>query len=220
MRLASDAVLNGMAGGDVFKQALIDTIVKYQPDTVIETGTYLGIGTSAAILEGLNQVGEEFAFYSIEVNPDYYKVATRNISDPNAILLHGLSIPREMIPDKINYKGLPDHIYVDHPEAIRNQEYTKEVSFKALDNMLGVAMSLCNSFSPAMVVLDSAGHLGKIEFDYLMRLHRGETFILALDDTEHFKHHATTEAIKQDKRFTLLWSSKAKFGSAIYKFTE
>lgn len=215
MKVASNEHLNGMAGGDAFKQQIGAVIREYNPQFILETGTYYGEGTTRAIIDAKSP---ESRLISIEVNPEHYNKAFKNINDPNTILLNGLSIPRDLLPKKLDLDGYPDNVFVDHEAANRWQLYQNEVAHGVKDNMINTAMGLLNTYRPDMVLLDSAGHIGTIEFDYLMALFRGRDMILALDDTMHIKHFKTTQKIAEDTRFTLLWETHEKFGSAIYKF--
>jgi hypothetical protein len=73
-------------------------------------------------------------------------------------------------------------------------------------------------YQPDFVLLDSAGHLGHLEFVYTTSKLRGRCFI-ALDDTNHVKHYQSVLDMKQDpKRFRIVAESKEKFGFCIAEF--
>lgn len=216
MKVASNVHMNGMAGGNDFNRKLADFIPIYKPKYILETGTYMGTGTTQAII---NSKGNA-RLITIEVNPDHYNKAFKNIDDPDTMLLNGLSIPKALLPQTLDLSEYPDSVFIDHEDAERWQLYQNEVSHNVRDNMINTAMGLLNNYRPEMVVLDSAGHMGTIEFDYFMTLYRGHEFILALDDTHHIKHYKTVQKIKTDKRFKLIWETFEKFGSAIYHFKD
>ncbi len=181
----------------------LTTLIAHENITrVIETGTYLGNGTTKAVLKGFRILELDYDFISIEVNPDYHAQAKNNNAGTNVNFINGLSIPRSMLPVSITYDA-PDHIIVDHLDP---NCYTKEVLFNVPDAMLNLAVEL----KPELVILDSAGHLGLIEFNYLMQLIPNDAFYLALDDTNHIKHYHTLELIKQHpNKFEILWNDQS-----------
>ena len=55
-----------------------------------------------------------------------------------------------------------------------------------------------------LVVLDSAGGCGLYEFEIMMSVMRGASFLLLLDDTHHLKHFRSLRQIQGDQRFKVL----------------
>lgn len=213
MQIAEDLVKNGMTSGELFNRKLTQFVREMGFTKLIETGTYHGTGTTAAILQGLEG---KFEFYSIEVNPEHYKIAQENLSKISGmVVLHGLSVGRPELPVSIT-AGLPDFVVIDHQPKNRMQKYLKEVSYDCHDHMLDYALDKFD-YKPDFVLLDSAGHMGYIEFLYLMKRVRG-SFYLALDDTRHHKHYESMQFIKSHKEFEIIWGDEDKFGSAIMKY--
>jgi hypothetical protein len=70
---------------------------------------------------------------------------------------------------------------------------------------------------PDFVLLDSAGHMGHIEFAYLLSQLTGPCHI-ALDDIRHIKHHRSFRQIQSNPRFELLVSSNEKFGFCLANY--
>lgn len=224
MQIAEQVVKNGVSGSDSFCNELAFYITKNHVKKVIETGTHKGQGTTRAVVEALKLQGK-FDFYSIEVNPVFYVEAQKNLGFiPGLVLLNGLSVAKALLPIDTTF-SVPDHIIVDHYPENRNQQYRKEVMHNVPDNMLDYALSKFN-YRPDMVILDSAGHMGLVEFKYLMERIKG-SFLLCLDDTCHVKHYDTMQYIYQHpEMFEILWEveseyinavSGSKFGSAIIK---
>lgn len=175
---------------------------------IIETGSYHGTGTTKAIAAG-EQV------YSIEVNPKNHDIAKKNNKGSHIQFLLGLSVDKSQIPVNITF-DVPDHIIVDHLDRNRQKLYTAEVSYEVEDNLLDKALSMMD-YKPDLVLLDSAGHMGLIEFKYLMERVKGK-FYLALDDTLHVKHYNTMQYIKENtEQFKVIYETDEKFGSAIIK---
>lgn len=217
MILASTIDKHGMSISDELKLDINYIISSEKPSKIIETGTYLGLGSTKTILESiiLNDI-EDASFTSIEANKVFYLTAKKHLKEFEHMkgfrLINSISIPRILIPKEVE-NDLPENVITDHLVA---DDYLKETDFDCPYDGLGFAMGLIGN-RPDLVILDSAGHLGTIEFHYLMSL-VDSSFILILDDTLHRKHFKTMEYIRSDERFTILKESKNKFGYAICKY--
>jgi hypothetical protein len=211
MKLAEQHLPNGMAAQNDFCEAITHLIQSQRLKKIIETGSYLGEGTTQAIADAL--VGDE-QVYSIEVNPKFHTQASKLHRNTPINFLLGLSIARTELPISTTF-DVPEHVYIDHTDKTRAVLYKQEVSYPVADNMLHYALSKVN-FMPDLVILDSAGHMGLQEFRYLMeRVEPG--FYLALDDTNHVKHYHTCELLGDN--FKLIFSTDQGFGSRIYHIT-
>lgn len=214
MKLASQLEPHGMAASMELRQDIYNVIQDAKSRNVIETGTYNGLGSTSAILHGLKDAhGTQFSFISMESDPVFYNQARQNLEeeiyDGSLVLMNKISVPKHLLPSTVS--DVPEDIITDHADPSR---YLKEVPKGIEDNGLMAALILLD-YKPDLVLLDSAGHLGTIEFDYLMQ-HAIGPFILILDDTLHRKHYQTLEKIKADpERFYILKESKNKFGHAI-----
>lgn len=209
-----------------FARHIANLVMYVRPRRIIETGTYLGTGTSKVIAEAVQQNGVEADFVSVEVNPAYCRRAKKFFAE-NGLSVHclnGLSLPRGLLPGKEQIEeetvsGLKDaDIFVDHRPDVRARWYYKETDFPDVpDDLLGLCLKQFD-FRPDFVLLDSAGHIGGIEFDYLVQRLQGVCWI-GLDDIQHIKHHRSYERILSDSRFECVATSQEKFGSCIAKFT-
>jgi glycosyltransferase involved in cell wall biosynthesis/ADP-heptose:LPS heptosyltransferase/tetratricopeptide (TPR) repeat protein len=209
-----------------FGRNIKELFARITPQKIIETGTYLGTGTTAIIADTLTGLGiRDTVFYTIEVNPEYYSKAKKYFSDNNlkVYALNGLSIPRSMLlsRNEITRKTITEakysSIFVDHPEQKRAELYHRETDFPNVpDNLLYKCLKNFD-FKPDFVLLDSAGHLGNIEFDCLIENLKGECYI-ALDDIYHIKHHRDFLKMQSDERFEIVVQSEEKFGFCIARF--
>lgn len=209
MQIAQQLMPNGMGAHNDFKDAITDLIRSKKLKRIIETGCYLGEGTTQAIADAL--LGDELV-YSIEVNPRYYEIARKRHRSKNINFLLGLSVGRADLPVSFTF-DVPDFVVVDHLDHNREILYKQEVSFKVPDNMLNQALSKLE-YKPDLIILDSAGHMGLQEFKYLMDIVE-PGFYLALDDTNHVKHYQTVQ-ILENLGHELLFSTDQGFGSRIY----
>lgn len=209
---------------DEFCCKIEDLFVEFKPKRIIETGTYLGNGSTELIASLIRDIPIENAeFHSIECNDAYQQAAQRYLRDEGlSDLVHfwsGLSIPSKLLPTigEIDAKLCDIKAHRDHPIGLEGIRYTKEVREFKDDNMLE---KVINSLSgkPDFVLLDSAGHLGGIEFLYLLSLLKDECFI-ALDDINHVKHFETFKYISKSELFEVIATGDEKFGYAITKYT-
>lgn len=209
MQIAQNLMPNGMAAHNEFKDAITYLIKTKKLQRIIETGSYLGEGTTQAIADAL--VGHE-QVWSIEVNPRHYEIARKRHRNTPINFLLGLSVGRSDLPTSFTF-DVPDNVVIDHLDHNRELLYKQEISFKGADDMLHFALAKLD-FKPDLVILDSAGHMGFQEFKYLMdRVDPG--FYLALDDTNHVKHYHTCKSL-ETVDCELVFETEQGFGSRIY----
>ncbi|MDA8991270.1 class I SAM-dependent methyltransferase [Opitutales bacterium] len=211
---------------NTFKTAIKRFIEKYDIKNIIETGTYQGEGTTEAICDSIKQSNEIKAF-SIEVNENFILKASKFLLSKNNFnrirILHGLSIPSRLIPSKIEIQKFVNEcsnhkLYIDHAEDERVNNYCNEVDFRNLDeDLMLFCLNNIDNKKNTLIILDSAGHLGYIEFNYLLSILERTTYI-ALDDIYHLKHFKSYQQVKSDSRFEIIFKSNSKFGSLIVKF--
>jgi hypothetical protein len=212
-----------------FGIALRKIIQDKKPKRIIETGTYLGRGTTTVIASAIKDFNIDIVrFYSLEVNPHHYKAAFDHLKNKGLLgvvsLINGLSIHRYELPnrDKIKRDFLdrewPEGVYIDHSKDSRVDRYFEETNFDHVpDGMLLTCLEGLN-FSPDLVLLDSGGHIGEIEFNTVIPKLK-KPCVIALDDVFHVKHYNNLQKIRKDSRFKVLHLSKEKFGFCITKFT-
>jgi hypothetical protein len=209
-----------------FARSVRDVFKRFTPRKIVETGTYLGNGTTMIIAKSLREFGiDDARFISIEINPRNIAKAEQNLSRAGLSLAiwNGLSVPREMLPtrqqierDLVN-NVLAEDLIVDHEEADRATLYHRETDFPDLpDDLLGLALAEFEN-RPDFLLLDSGGHMGFVEFEYAISKLRGPCLV-ALDDIHHVKHFRSFQKITSDLRFTLIAVSEEKFGFCVARF--
>ncbi len=220
--------LTQIDGESDFARAIRELITSIRPTKIIETGTYLGQGTTRAIASALKETGNtEATFFSIEINPNNLNQAAMFLNKEGLLervrLLQGLSLQRRLLPNESDiHRNLVENpefadIYVDHKENERAKLYHAETNFQGGDeDLLKKTLDVFQG-KPDFVLLDSGGHIGGIEFDYLLSNLKGPCYI-ALDDIYHVKHHRSFKRMQQDSRFKILRSSKEKFGFCLAHF--
>jgi len=212
--LASTIDPHGIAASMSLRADIRNIIIDHKPYNILETGTYNGLGSTSAILHGLVDANVDgFSLISIESNRRNHAEAVKNIGGEQykgtVLLMHANSLPTEMMP-KMVYE-VPDHVITDYADPMK---YLNEVPDNIDDDGIYRAMALLDN-RPDLVLLDSAGHLGLLEFERVCQLAE-QAFILILDDTLHRKHYDTLKFIKQHPEdFDIMKESKEKFGHAI-----
>jgi predicted O-methyltransferase YrrM len=211
-----------------FARVIRETIQAVRPTKLIETGTYHGQGTTKVITSALRDAKIDNArFFSIEVNPNNIQEAQRYLHSQGLLdrvtILHGLSLPKSLLPTEADIqKSLVENpeysgIFVDHQEGDRARLYHGETTLKGgQEDLLKKVLDVFEG-KPDFVLLDSAGHVGSIEFDYLIANLKAPCYI-ALDDIYHVKHFKSLKKLEADPRFKMIASSKERFGSCLTYF--
>lgn len=217
MQIAEQIVKHGMSSTGEFSKHLTALIAAQGITKVIETGTYMGQGTTRAVINGLLQHKLPFHFISIEINPDHHAIAQKNIGKIQGVeLWNGRSITKDHPLISTDFSALPDHVIIDHLPEYRTALYEKEVDFDVPENLLQKAVDFFDG-KPELVILDSAGHYGWAEFNAILGLINAP-FILALDDTNHGKHWSSVQILKSTpETFEIIFETNDKFGSVIAK---
>lgn len=218
---------SGTGIGPQLAEAIRWAVAQYRPRRVFESGTYKGTGTTAAIEQALDLLSPDAEFVSVECDPECHRIAKDNAKAGNyrAELINGLSLPRRWLPtaDEIQFElrcanELDEDLYVDHPEADRHLWYFNEsdkpdVEDDQISKIIGERWGgRCD-----LIVLDSAGHLGLLEFRRCLATLEGPCVFVA-DDTLHVKHAATLNVMRGDPEFQILRESDERFGFAVMRY--
>jgi hypothetical protein len=183
---------------------------------IIECGTFNGLGSTSRFCEAIHD--NPIPFISIEVNPMYHQLAIKNLSYnflSFTTLINGLTIPRHLLPKKedidLSYATY-DFIESKDPKEC----YIQEINFDVPDDILGKIFK--DEMEDELIFLDSAGHMGFIEFNYLLSLTKFPKMII-LDDINHIKHFKTMQFIKsQPENFKIILTDNDRYGFAIVNY--
>ncbi|MDE1906744.1 MAG: hypothetical protein KGH75_09890 [Rhodospirillales bacterium] len=201
---------------------LVAQIKKHNIKSGIETGTHLGLGSTKNIAKAFLEAGEtkDVNFISLEANHLNFAQAKKNLEAYEFIYpVLGSSCYRDSIVEFLQNDPVlqhPEHypeIYIDFRDSTNAaQNYISE-SIGAGDTDLPdwdgfglLPQWLQNQKDDhVLIVLDSAGGLGWLEFSIVLQYSRPYT--LLLDDVEHVKHFRSLEYIKNPAHgFKLLGS--------------
>lgn len=197
--------------------AIRRAVARFRPRSILETGTYLGEGTTRILYESAKETGP-FELITIEVHREYHAVAQMRYRDcPEVRCLHGLSVGREDLPtaewiDQHMVKNNIPGIYYDHPSRQRVGLYMSETDCEegVPDDLLVKMLD----HSPDLIVLDSAGHIGHLEFQTVVQ-RATPPYVLVLDDCAHIKHFASAQFIRQapaEQGWSIIEEGSERFG--------
>jgi hypothetical protein len=197
-------------------QALCTAIDRLDPLVLIESGTYLGTGTTRALLHALGQRRPK-RFVTLEVSKTLLQQAVANLADaPWIECVWGMSVRRRAAIEFVRQDPLlrdldPDlDIYVDFlPNPVAG--YLAELEGRLVgdstescpDGLLEHLLPLHAPDRP-LVTLDSAGGIGFLEFQETLRLLGSHPFGLFLDDINHVKHYRSKLHIEADPAFSVI----------------
>lgn len=211
-----------------FKEDIADYFESYQPQAILETGLYHGMGSTRTICELIRDLPIKNAeFYSIECSETNINIAKENLKHGDLLkyvtIISGLSIPKRLMPDEHDINNtiaiaVLSKAKADHLDDPKNAafHYLKETEVYEKDDRIDDVMKIFRN-QMDFILLDSGGHMGKIEFDYVISKLKSPCAI-ALDDTQHCKHLESAKFIYEDPRFEVLYDSDEKNGSLIAQF--
>jgi tRNA(1-methyladenosine) methyltransferase and related methyltransferases len=201
---------------DKLVAALRQGIAGFQPRLVIESGTYLGQGSTQAILSAFGE-NPPAVFYTLEVSRRFHEQARRNLAAHAFIqCFWGLSVHRqkaiEFLEQDRFIKDLDPNldIYVDFlPDPTAG--YLNEVrgglgdesDQDAPQGLLGMLLENHRADRP-LICLDSAGGLGWLEFQEMLRFQQEHPFLLFLDDINHVKHYRSKVYVESSAAFRVI----------------
>ena len=214
--------------------SLREEILSGRIDTVIESGTYLGLGSTSTIAQVFADLSRQPEFYTFEASWVNWKKAKKNLEKfPFVNPVWGRSVPLdeavkfirndELLKNHHNYSN----IYIDggnDPVAFylneisggfglsrfsfvnkyyKKKEETDKPQFFMGENLLRKYLLKFKHRNP-LILLDSCGGVGFLEFEILIGTMKDAPFYLILDDINHIKHFRSYEYLKNDPSFRII----------------
>ena len=187
--------------GNVYEKFISEIIKKHNIKSIVETGTYDGMGSSQILAKtGLT-------FDTIECHGMNFIAAKVNLENfKNTTVHHAYSLPlNEMIefikndewtnnPDKMIELGVKfDH---ENPRWYYQHELNDVVSKPPQEDLL---MKLITNPERQLVFLDSSGGTGLLEFQKVISLPKEilKEKVIMFDDVNHIKHYRSVEWMKE-----------------------
>lgn len=210
---------------DPVLRSLLFRIVKAESiKCVVETGTFLGLGSTTMLAEAFPTNAPPHRFVTLEANRQRWEKARDNLTRfPFVTPVWGLSVPLEealafLAADEClsDHRRWPD-VWIDDvvdPLAFYSAELRGQLGGVSKQDVASgyqgedlLRLELRASAGlPVFIVLDSAGGVGFLEFSILLRELRDRPYIILLDDIDHIKHFRSAQIVHDDPRFTILGS--------------
>lgn len=213
------------------RQLLAEAIVRERIGHVIETGTFEGLGSTRFLAETFASTIVPRTFVTIEANWRSWRRARRNLRRFGFIRsLWGRSLQtRQALEFVETDQCLREHgrypdIFIDNvedPVAFYRREILGELGgvskrlHRRVLRMFDRAVHyqgedlLERSLLPVrdegpLVVLDSAGGVGWLEFQTMLRVMQHRRYHVLLDDVHHLKHFRSLAHIRADPAFRII----------------
>lgn len=214
----------GMQNDPYLKHALEKLASGGGINVIIETGTNLGLGSTKLLAESFKN--KNVIIHTIEVNFPIFKQAKQNLKKYKKVKCHyGCSTEIteailfiETDPAIINHEKHPEFFIDDVSNP--TEFYTKEIKgiLKLNSNKRQIKSLLkpkpkesllrdlikSNYEKELLIVLDSAGGTGKLEFNITTNLLSQKDYYLLLDDTHHLKHFRSVIEIRNNKNWEII----------------
>ncbi|MFI5228806.1 MAG: hypothetical protein ACHQWU_07040 [Gemmatimonadales bacterium] len=201
---------------------------------VIETGTYLGTGSTRMLASAFPTGEPPESFVTIEANWSSWRAALANLAGfPFVKALWGRTVTRAAALAFVrsdealkHHERWPDVFIDDTRHPIKS--YTRELrgrlggrprGTRAIaqfigdrmrrysgENLLSEQLQAAREKGP-LILLDSAGGIGWLEFQTVLRDMSAVPFTIVLDDTHHVKHFRSLAHIRGDSSFTVVAES-------------
>ena len=215
------------------KNIIQEIIYKEKIKYVIESGTFQGLGSTKMIAECFTEQSTPEQFVTIEVNWNFWKQARENLSKyPFVTCLWGRSVNLNKAlkfikkDDYIINHGKYPEIFIDDiidPLRFYTDELLGNLGSKKIDNfeqynydkknhyqgenLLKKYLSKFRKNNP-LIILDSAGGIGFLEFQILLKTMKKSSYIVLLDDVLHIKHHRSLLHIQESSDFMIVEFNK------------
>lgn len=213
------------------REALKSTIEQERINYVIETGTYQGLGSTTFVAESFQEDSPPRIFVTMEANWISWRRAKRNLSRFTFVRpLWGKSVETkealtfiqndDLLRNHQDYKDLfIDNI--DDPIAFYSNEVLGKLGSWRFRLANIIANLLFRAFNyqgedllrhyllqfrdkKPLVVLDSAGGIGFLEFSIVLETMLSYPYLILLDDIHHVKHYRSFIHIRSDSSFSII----------------
>ena len=195
-------ILGQITSDTVFASYIKKYISEYRPQTIVESGTWKGMGSTMRIIEAITNNGLDSLFISLEINFEFYKIALNNLRDytNKCILLYGRVVE---VSDIINF--------------IRQNELSHEQTGWAQEDLLNTARcSNVMTLIPKKIdflLLDGGEFSTYAEWKLL----GSRSSIIGLDDVRCLKCKKIVEELMNDENYEQLTTNSEKNGFAFFK---
>ncbi len=205
---------------------------------ILETGTYIGLGSTRMLAECFSGESSTPEIITLEANWRNWKNAKKNLRKYKFVIpVWGLSVPKEEALQFVKNDYAIQHqdefpdVYIDgagdplgfYLKELSGEFGTTRFNFinyflKILENrdktinyrgedLLRIYLRKYKDETP-LIVLDSSGAIGLLEFNIVQNIMGKSPYYLLLDDICHLKHFRSVAEIKQNPEFRILMSDE------------
>lgn len=217
-----------MSKDTLFKQVLTDLFSVNQISYIIETGTWLGTGSTQTLASSFPKAHPPKIYYTIEGNLTFHIIAHFNLRKwPFVKPLWGDTVAKD--------KALA---FIKEDEALKNHECYPDVFIDTLDNPIqfytneiegklgkNAIISVVDWFGETflsrpqdllyqlvnkhrddkpLILLDSAGGIGWLEYQVVRDTLGQRPYWLILDDIHHLKHFRSLADVQSRSDFRII----------------
>jgi hypothetical protein len=218
------------------RELLKRSIVREGIRHVVESGTHEGLGSTRFLAEVFAEVSPPRSFVTIEANWRSWRRARRNLRRfPFVQVLWGESLDtREAIEfvesdDCLRHHARYPNVFIDEtddpvgfyvrelrgglggvPRDLRHRLLMKfhRLVFYRGERLLARCLDAVRDENP-LIVLDSAGGVGWLEFSTVLASMEGRPYVVLLDDVHHVKHFRSLAHVRRDPSFEMLGVDEA-----------
>ena len=229
-RLASMRMVDDSGLGPVLSRVISEYAVAH----VVETGTYLGTGSTRMLAAAFASRRPPESFITIEANWSSWRAALGNLAAfPFVTVLWGRTMPRRTAlafvrsDDALRHHERWPDVFIDdtrHPVKSYSRELRGRLGGRPRglgptvrfakdrlrhysgDDLLTQSLHAVRQQRP-LILLDSAGGIGWLEFQTVLREMGSAPYTIVLDDTHHVKHFRSLAHIRSDAAFSILAES-------------
>jgi len=186
-----------------FGSLLEKLIMMNLPKTIVEIGTWKGMGSTKRIVDAIikSNYKELPRFISLETNPQFHTIAENNLNKflSYVELIHGRIVDIENVTNYISGLTLsPKH------QKFFNDDL---VNYSECENVLHRLPEKID-----FLLLDGGEFSSYLEWELL----KDRSRIIALDDTKMLKNKKAVEGALSDNQFELIFSSDERHGFHIF----
>jgi len=184
-----------------FGKSIKSLITQYKPDTIVEIGTWKGLGSTFTVIKAIQEANYKANFISLETNLEFYNIAKNNLKDylEYVTLVLGRIIELKEIDDFVSKHNL-DFQHLGWLEEDR-QNYT------SCPNVLPQIPDQID-----LLILDGGEFSTYAEWVTL----KDQSKIIMLDDTKALKCKQIVEESLSNADYQLIMSSDERNGFHVF----
>lgn len=229
-----------MSADEDFRKAVRELFRKERIEYIFESGTFDGSGSTTTLAKALVETGTHIKkFVTAEVDYRLFRKARKQLAAfPFVTPVWGMTVAAEEARKFVSEdEAISEHhrypdIFIDDtedPKGFYLNELSGQLSkhvlkqswfsrmFSAADrNKETFTEDLFQKYLPEMasgktlVLLDSAGGVGFLEFQKVCSIMGSKSFFLILDDIHHLKHFRSYRRLQEDNSFNILQENQAQ----------